>query len=158
MRRQERQITDASEIRKILDKNIVGRLAMCLDDMPYVVPINFGYDETDGKFTFYFHCAKEGEKLEILKKNRNACFEIDCAHEFVEKELDCACSMLYESVIAKGKIYFIESEDEKMAMTQKVVAHCRGGADSFNIPKEALEKITTLKLEAYEVTAKHNVK
>lgn len=156
MRRQDKQITDITEIKNILSKDIVGRLALCKGDMPYIIPINFGYDEKDGKFNFYFHCATEGEKLEIIKKNNNACFEVDGAHEFIEKELDCSCAMYFESVVAKGKIYIVEDQGDKMEGAQRVVAHCRGGADSFNIPVSALTTIAVLKLETNEITAKHS--
>ena len=45
--------------------------------VPYIVPLNYGYEYADGELTFYFHSAKEGRKLEILKKNPTVCLELD---------------------------------------------------------------------------------
>ena len=45
---------------------------MCIRDSPYVVPLNFGYDWED-KLVFYFHCAHEGYKLDLLHKNPHVC-------------------------------------------------------------------------------------
>lgn len=47
------------------------RLAMTDGLNPYIIPLNYGYTYEDGKLVIYFHCAKEGRKLDILKKNNN---------------------------------------------------------------------------------------
>ena len=44
----------------------------------YVVPLNFGYTCEDGAFTFYCHSAKEGKKLDVIRKNASVAFEMDC--------------------------------------------------------------------------------
>lgn len=46
---------------------------MCVDNIPYIVPLNFEYQEN----VFYMHCAKEGRKLEMIKENPFVCFEMD---------------------------------------------------------------------------------
>lgn len=62
MRRKDREITDRDSIIRILGECKVMRLGMCLDNIPYVTPVNFGYEITEKGFVFYFHCAQEGEK------------------------------------------------------------------------------------------------
>jgi len=39
--------------------------------IPYIVPMNFGYEMADGALSLYFHCANEGRKINIIKKNPN---------------------------------------------------------------------------------------
>lgn len=56
MRRSEREIKDRKVIDDMIRRSRVCRLAMCDEDRPYVVPLNFGYD---GSF-LYFHAAQEG--------------------------------------------------------------------------------------------------
>lgn len=41
---------------------------------PYAIPLNQYYDVSDGKL--YFHCAKEGLKLDLLAKNNKVCFTV----------------------------------------------------------------------------------
>jgi nitroimidazol reductase NimA-like FMN-containing flavoprotein (pyridoxamine 5'-phosphate oxidase superfamily) len=36
--------------------------------------------------TLFFHGAKEGRKIEIVKNNNSACFEIDCDTKLIEAE------------------------------------------------------------------------
>ena len=68
MRRPEKRITEFSEIEDVIHQSIVCRLAFSDNDIPYIVPMCFGFH----KRTLYFHSAPEGEKIEILKKKINA--------------------------------------------------------------------------------------
>ena len=70
MRRNDREITDSREILSIVNECKVIRLAM-LDEqgLPYIIPLNFGYRFADGVFTFYCHSAREGRKLELLRRD-----------------------------------------------------------------------------------------
>jgi len=67
MRRKEKEITDSAEIEQIIRKARVCRLGLVDDREPYVVPVCFGYE----KNAFYFHCAPEGRKIELIKKNNH---------------------------------------------------------------------------------------
>jgi len=73
MRRKDREITDNSEIEKIIGKAICCRIGLVDNDEPYIVPVCFGYERN----TIYFHSALEGRKVELIKKNNKVCFEID---------------------------------------------------------------------------------
>lgn len=68
MRRKDREVTDNCEINKIINSCQIIRLAFADGVAPYIVPLNFGFEEKDGKRTFYFHGAKEGRKLDLIKK------------------------------------------------------------------------------------------
>ena len=109
MRRKEKEITDTKSIEEIINKAKVCHLALSLDDAPYVVPVCFGYSTK----TIFFHSAKEGKKIDILKKNNKVCFEFDIDHELVESEKACNWSMKFKSVIGFGKASFIENIQEK---------------------------------------------
>ena len=61
MRQAEREIKNMVEIGDILQKCDTCRLALSDDGQPYVVPLNFGYQLTDGQLTLYFHCALQAE-------------------------------------------------------------------------------------------------
>lgn len=68
MRQSKRQVTDKATICAMLDAIDTIHVAMHDEPFPYVVPLNFGYDWED-KLVFYFHCAHEGYKLDLLHKN-----------------------------------------------------------------------------------------
>ncbi|MEM1581849.1 MAG: pyridoxamine 5'-phosphate oxidase family protein [Candidatus Bathyarchaeia archaeon] len=102
-------IYERSEIEKIFMKAKVGRLAMCLNNKPYVVPIAFVY--SNGKI--YFHSANRGEKIRIMKMNPLVCFEVD-EYELVLDRDPCKITFRYESAIAFGKVRFLETKEDKL--------------------------------------------
>ena len=59
MRRKDKEITDRNRIEDIIKNSKVCRLALSLNDIPYIVPVCFGYE----KSTMYFHSAGEEKKL-----------------------------------------------------------------------------------------------
>ncbi|MDK2383606.1 MAG: pyridoxamine 5'-phosphate oxidase family protein, partial [Candidatus Korarchaeota archaeon] len=73
MRRKDKEIRDLEEIEEILRRAFVCRIALCEDDRPYCVPMIYCYKEG----AIYLHSAKEGKKLEVLKKNNRICFEVE---------------------------------------------------------------------------------
>lgn len=113
MRRSDREITDKAEIIEIIEKCDVCRLALSDNNVPYVVPMNYGYEYTEGKLTLYFHGAKEGKKLEVINNNPLACFEMDCSHKLMEADEACDYTMEYESVIGNGIISLCSEKNEK---------------------------------------------
>lgn len=74
MRRKDREVAERSEIAHILDICKTACIAMAGEEGPYVVPLSYGYDWKGDCLELYFHCAKEGKKLEILKYNNQVCF------------------------------------------------------------------------------------
>ena len=57
MRRKDREITDICAILELVSECKVCRLAMTDGGVPYIVPLNYGYEYADGALTFYFHIA-----------------------------------------------------------------------------------------------------
>ena len=74
MRRKEREVTDIKEIREVLDSCKVCRLGIADEGGAYIVPLNYGYRLEDGVLTLYFHGAKEGKKLDLIRKNPELLF------------------------------------------------------------------------------------
>ncbi len=68
MRKKEREVADLQEIESIINMSEVCRLAFADMNVPYIVTMNFGYSGGDKKH-LYFHCATEGRKLEMIRKN-----------------------------------------------------------------------------------------
>ncbi len=82
MRKKEKQINDIAGIEDVLSRALVCRLALCENDRPYIVPLCFGYEDN----ALYFHCAQQGKKLDILRKNNNVCFEVDIDCQLIKAD------------------------------------------------------------------------
>lgn len=63
MRRADREVKSAEEIRAIFALCKTCHVAMVDEGMPYVVPLSFGYELQDGELTLFFHSAKVGRKM-----------------------------------------------------------------------------------------------
>ena len=61
------------EIERFLKEHSYGRLGLAFQNEPYVVPVAYGYNQ--GKI--YFHSARQGKKLDLMKRNNSVCFEVD---------------------------------------------------------------------------------
>lgn len=109
MRRKDREIINLEEIETILKESIICRIGFCDEEKPYVVPMNFAYLHN----TIYLHSAKEGRKIDMLRKNSNVCFEASSKNELVVSEDGCNCTMKFCSVMGSGKAYFVCDLDEK---------------------------------------------
>ena len=129
------------------------RLAFSDDNVPYIVPMNFGYEYENGKLTLYFHGAKEGKKLGIIDKNPVASFEMDCSHRLIGADEACNFSMEYESVVGAGGIYICDDKCEKINALKHLMRKYDKDRD-FDFPDDALESITVFKLEVSEFSGK----
>ena len=105
MRRFKQQLTE-EECDKILREQKRGVLAVLGDaDYPYAVPMNFVYENG----CLFFHSAKEGHKLDALRKHDKASFNV-----LSEGELTAdGWSYSFRSVTVFGKLREITDESEK---------------------------------------------
>ncbi len=67
LRRQEKAITDENELMAIIQGQKYLTLAMCHDNKPYLVSLNYAFDAATR--CFYMHCAGQGKKLDWIQAN-----------------------------------------------------------------------------------------
>ena len=153
MRRMDRQVNDLGEIKAIIDKCTVCRLGLSENNIPYIVPLSFGYELNDDQLTLYFHCACEGRKLDIIKDNPNACFEMDCEHELIRGETACSYSLEYESVIGNGVVQSVDDTQGKIYALSKIMNRMTG-EKGFHFAEDMVELVTILKITTRNFTGK----
>ncbi len=74
MRRKKQEIP-SEDCKRILKCEKRGVLSVIGEfGYPYGVPMNFYFDEEEGKI--YFHGAKEGHKIDAIKRDSKACFTV----------------------------------------------------------------------------------
>lgn len=149
MRRSDKEIKDMAVIEEIINKAQVCTIAMCDNNQPYIIPMNFGYRGGN----FYFHSAKEGKKVDILRRNKNICIEINADIELVCGEKPCNWSTKYFSVVGQGEAEFINEQQEKIEALD-IIMEKYAGKQKFEYYKESLEKVLIIKVRIIEITAK----
>ena len=152
MRKADREIKNKEEIIDIIKRCDVIRLAFNNGDYPYILPLNFGFEIKNDKVIFYLHSALEGTKVEIMRKDNRASFEMDTKHELQYYEEKGYCTMSYESVIGRGRIRIL-SEEEKMNALKKLMGHYHESEDTYFNPA-AISRTLVYSLEVEEMTAK----
>lgn len=152
MRRKDREITDRSEIQNILDSCKTASVAMNGYMAPYVVPLSYGYEWEGSNLILYFHCAKEGKKLELLKENSMVCFTVFREGEPVHGETPCNSGYYYSSIIGYGIARFLYEPDEKKHALQKLYAHQTGRIVEFT--KEQADSVCVFKIISENYTGK----
>lgn len=154
MRRADRQVTDPEAIAEILESCRVCRVALNDRHAPYVVPLNYGYAYEDGRLVLYFHCAREGKKIDLLRRDGRAGFVIDGGHALKDGG-DAACSYgyAYRSIMGHGTLREVAADADKRRALDALM-RLQTGREDFAYPDAALDSVAVLALEAEEFSAK----
>ncbi len=150
LRRKDKEIANIDEIEKIIRKAQVCRLGLVDGDEPYVVPVFFGYE----KNALYFHCAPEGRKIELLKRNNKVCFEIDTDVEIIATERACGFTAKYRSVIGVGRAHILESDKDKIHGLNMLMKQYAEG--EFSFPKAKVDQALVVRIDIESVTGKQS--
>ena len=155
MRRKDREIVDPARIDEVIAGCDCFRLGLVDAGRAYVVPLNFGYQREEGQGVFYFHSAREGRKLDVLRRNPEVAFELDTAHLLRTGERGCDCSFAFESVMGEGTVQFVEESTAKREALGVIMRHMTGRAD-WTFDEAMLRSVTVLRLGAREMTCKRH--
>ena len=149
MRRNDRLISSTEEIEDIIEKAQMCRIGLSENNNAYIIPMNFGYQDN----CLYFHCASEGKKLAIVRKNNAVCFEMDIDNQTVKfTDNQCAWGTKYRSVIGFGRAFFVEDAGEKSNALNFITKHYGGNRHNFS--EKELEKVVIFKIEISSITGK----
>ncbi len=151
MRRKDREITNRNEIESIIGKAQSLKLALNAGEYPYIIPLSYGFEWKE-KLIFYFHCAKEGRKLDCIEQNNKAGFEIDACGELVTGETDCDWGYKYASIIGTAQVYEIFGE-EKVHGLECLMEHY-GKKDNHTFQPHVMEATRVFKIEVISMSAK----
>jgi hypothetical protein len=152
MNRKDKQITDQSVLTDILKRGKHTTIAICRGDEPYIVTLNYGYDQN--KNALYFHCSTKGLKLDFINQNPHVCATVieDGGYKMGE------CDQAYRSVVLWGKMHVVENLEEKKHAITIMLNHLE--EDPISIREhslkgdEAYEGIKILRLDILGITGK----
>lgn len=139
-----RKVEHITAIAEIINKCEVCYVGMSdSDNQPYVLPFNFGFDGE----SIYLHSAKTGKKIDILNNNNKVCiaFSTDHVLRYQDEEVACSWSMKYRSVLAYGKLEFVNDAEEKVVVLNHIMQKYAGNDYKYNTP--AIEGVQCFKLK-----------
>ena len=151
--RRELEITDRQEILRILDQCKIVHVAMVDDGMPYLVPLNYGYVMDNDQLILYMHGSLQGRKIDVMRKNPNVFFEMNCEVKAFEGQVACQYGTSYSSIMGSGKVEIledVEAKKEGLALFMK----SQTGRD-FEFTDKMVSAVHVMKITVDEFTAKH---
>ena len=151
MRLSKREVLDFNEIVDMMNRCQVAHIGYVTEDVPYIVPVSFGYKVENESITLYFHGAKEGMKYECFQKNPYVSIEFD--HFMGNMKVGFGYTARYESIMAKGKIIECVDKEKEEAMIY-IMRHC--GYPDFS-GCEHLDRTGLFKIELENISAKRRL-
>jgi uncharacterized protein len=128
------------EINTLLSEAPVGHLGLAYENQPYIVPLNYLY--SDG--ALYFHCALNGRKIDYIKANSKACFQVGRYEGLITSDSACSHNYQFSSVILEGTIEEVTDVEAKETALRGIVA-------KYGDPALAEKPIPTKKIEGVSV-------
>ncbi len=153
MRRKEREMPDPEIIDRIIRGCDCCRLALADGDRPYIVPLNFGYLHERDTRIFYFHSAHEGRKIDLIRQNRAAGFELDADHRLHTGQNACGYTYGFASVIGDGTVSIVESGPEKIRALRLLMEHYTHKPD-WEFDEKAVSAVAIIKLTVESLCCK----
>jgi len=149
MRRFKQQISN-EECIALLKSEKRGVLSLLGDDgYPYGIPMNHWYCEKDGRI--YFHGAKEGHKIDSVKKHSKVCYTV--FDKGYSNEGEWALNV--KSVVVFGKISVVADEEKAREIC---TALCRRFTDDESYLEQELKnsfpRVLCLELTPEHITGK----
>ncbi|MHA1680507.1 MAG: pyridoxamine 5'-phosphate oxidase family protein [Promethearchaeota archaeon] len=152
MRKRNRKIKEMAEVEAILKECRVCRLAMSKDNQPYVIPVNYGYEN----MVIFIHTGKEGMKMDFLKENDKVCIEVDRNCNLIAADSACKFSYAYESVVAFGEVSIIDEPAGKRKALDIIMKH-QTGTGGWEYNKPILDMVRLLQIPLHHVTGKRSL-
>ncbi len=150
--RRMKQALAKEECVAILRRATAGVLAVSGDDgYPYAVPLSFAYH--DGEI--YFHCAKEGHKLDAIARSDKASFCVVDQDAVVPERF----TTYYRSVITFGRVRVLANDQEKRAALEILAEKYSPDQQNERISEieKSLDRVCMLALSVEHMTGKEAI-
>jgi nitroimidazol reductase NimA-like FMN-containing flavoprotein (pyridoxamine 5'-phosphate oxidase superfamily) len=149
----EKAVKDEKAIKRVLKKTKYVTIAMSLNDKPYLATLSHGYDEKHN--CIYFHCAKEGKKIEILSENNLIWGQalIDLGYQMG------SCNNLYHTTQFQGRVTFIEDIMEKRHALETMIKNLEDDSELVidqMIKPKSIERVQIGRIDIDYLTSKRS--
>lgn len=137
------EIKDKNLIDNIVQTVEYGTLALCKDNKPYSVPINYVYKSK----VFYFHGSKKGKKMEYIHSNSNASLSVVESFSMIQsyfssnENMACPATHFFKSVSVDGTIEIVTQYNEKVLALQSLMEKLQPEGKYKHLSDETYKKM-----------------
>lgn len=153
MRRLDKEITNQIILEEILNNAQVCRLGFAIDNIPHIVPVNFGYKDN----TIFIHSAITGKKIDMIGQNNYICFEMELYDEVIRAKKACNWTTKYRSILGWGEISIVRDRERKIAGLDVIMSKYGGGKNN-QFDEKVLAKTVVLEIVIDKFTGKQSGK
>lgn len=153
MRRQDRKITEPAVIATVLDKCRTLHLGLVEDGRAYIVPLNYGWTEENGRYTLYAHSAAEGRKIDLIRGGADVGFEMETGVEYFDADTACGWGNRYESIIGEGCATLLSTPAEKRQALAAIMAHYSARKD-YTFEDAMVNLVQVIKIDVTALSCK----
>jgi nitroimidazol reductase NimA-like FMN-containing flavoprotein (pyridoxamine 5'-phosphate oxidase superfamily) len=124
LRRMDKALAEPSAVKAILQEAKFITLALSLNDEPYLATLSHGFDEEKNRI--YFHCAKEGRKIDVMRANPHVWGQalVDGGYQ------QGCCDHLYRTAQFHGNVSFVNDALEKKHALEVLIRHLDENPDA----------------------------
>ena len=143
-------IEDRNEINDILKQCRTCYVAMSDNDVPYVLPMNFGIEGD----RVILHSAQAGRMWETIRKNPKVCINWTLGEGIAwqDQQVGCSYRVQSKSVMVEGTAEIIDDSDEKERLFRQFMTQYSDLPFKFNAP--AIRNVGVMVVPFTRLTAK----
>jgi uncharacterized protein len=141
------------EIEAVLLKEQVGCLALAAEGQPYLVPLNFVYEQG----MIYFHSRTSGRKVDMISSNAQACFHAATIGPIITGKNPCKFNYTFSSVIIEGIVEEVAVLPDKEEILELLVEKYAGKTMKRGMMAEKqITGVKVFRLRPQAVSGKRN--
>jgi nitroimidazol reductase NimA-like FMN-containing flavoprotein (pyridoxamine 5'-phosphate oxidase superfamily) len=160
VRLSKRVCTDEIKIAAFLEGAQTAYLGLADGGVPYVVPLNYVWLHG----SFYFHGAEEGRKMDIMRRNPDACITIGESYGTLPHPVPAKTDTAYMSIMAFGAMEPVAGLAEATEVMQAMLDKYAPGYYKERLARSHVEryvssmgsKTAVFKMTVRQLTAKEN--
>lgn len=157
MRRAKRQVTDAEQLRSIVDACKTVRVGVVDECGMFIVPMSFGYEWGSAaaglKLTLWLHSATEGRKARAFADGTRVAIEMDIEDGVITGDYSCSYSYAYRSIMGQGSICAVEDSAAKLKGLGRIMEHMAPGSN-IEFSDEVVERVAVWRIDVEQFTGK----
>ena len=158
---QKLQIKSKEKIIEFLSSEQTGRIASIDENgFPQIIPMNFVFIND----TVYMHSHIRGEKLDNIRRNQKAGFEVDRSLEFLPSYFSdptdaSLADTLYISVVIKGNASIVSNKEEKTIALNGLMKKYQpeGGYEPIKPNMDVLKGVEVIKIVPESLRGKYKI-
>ena len=155
------EIKSKEKIIEFLGSQQTGRIASSDENgFPQIIPMNFVFIND----TVYMHSHIRGEKLDNIRRNQKAGFEVDRSLEFLPSYFSdptdaSLADTLYISVVIKGNASIVSNKEEKTIALNGLMKKYQpeGGYEPIKPNMDVLKGVEVIKIVPESLRGKYKI-